>query len=169
MFANGTTRILVATDVASRGLDISQIELVINYDLPHDSEIYTHRIGRTGRAGATGKAVTLMTPREATKREDIVPDARVEALSVLRPEKHFAMESHKVTLCIDGGKKSKLRAGDILGTLCKEIGLSPEQIGKISIGERQSYVAIERAAAQKAYKGLQKGKIKKRKFRVWWL
>ena len=169
MFANGTTRVLVATDVASRGLDISQIALVINYDLPHDREIYTHRIGRTGRAGATGKAVSLMTPREATKREDIVPDVSVEALSVLRPEKHFVMESQKVTLCIDGGKKAKLRAGDILGTLCKEIGLSSEQIGKISIGERQSYVAVARAVAQKAYKGLQKGKIKKRHFRVWWL
>ena len=169
MFANGTTRILVATDVASRGLDIPQIELVINYDLPHDPEIYTHRIGRTGRAGATGKAVTLITPREAAKRVEIAPEARQQTLVSLEPDRHFTMESQRVTLCIDGGKKAKLRAGDILGTLCKEIGLSPEQIGKITIGERQSYVAVERSVAQKAHKGLQKGRIKKHKFRVWWL
>ncbi len=169
MFNNGTTRVLVATDVASRGLDIPQIELVINYDLPHDPEIYTHRIGRTGRAGATGKAISLTTPRQASKREEITPEARQQALSSLEPDRHFTMESQLVTLCIDGGKKAKLRAGDILGTLCKEIGLSPEQIGKITIQERQSYVAIDRAAAPKAHKGLQNGKIKKRKFRVWWL
>jgi len=169
MFANGTTRILVATDVASRGLDIPQIELVINYDLPHDPEIYTHRIGRTGRAGATGKAVTLVTPREAAKQAEIAPDTQQKPLDSLEPDRHFTMESQWVTLCIDGGKKAKLRAGDILGTLCKEIGLSPKQIGKIMIGERQSYVAIERATAQKAHKGLEKGRIKKRKFRVWWL
>jgi ATP-independent RNA helicase DbpA len=79
------------------------------------------------------------------------------------------MQSDKVTFCIDGGKKSKLRAGDILGTLCKEIGLTQAQVGKITIGERQSYVAIERAVAKKAFDGLKKGKIKKRSFRVWWL
>jgi len=169
MFANGTTRVLVATDVASRGLDIPQIDLVINYDLPHDPEIYTHRIGRTGRAGATGKAVTLVTPRELPKLEEIAPEAQLQRLASLEPQRDFVMESRMVTLCIDGGKKAKLRAGDILGTLCKEIGLSPEQIGKITIQERQSYVAIAREAAPKAHKGLQNGKIKKRKFRVWWL
>ncbi len=169
MFANGTTRVLVATDVASRGLDIPQIALVINYDLPHDPEIYTHRIGRTGRAGATGKAITLVTPAEAAKQAEIAPQAQQQTLAALKPDKGFIMESQQVTLCIDGGKKAKLRAGDILGTLCKEIGLSPDQIGKITIQERQSYVAVARAAAEQAYRGLQKGRIKKRKFRVWWL
>jgi len=142
---------------------------VINYDLPHDPEVYIHRIGRTGRAGEVGKAISLSTPGQASKLEEIAPDAKRQRLAALQPEKDFAMESQKVTLCIDGGKKAKLRAGDILGTLCKEIGLSPEQIGKITIQERQSYVAIDRAAAPKAYKGLQNGRIKKRKFRVWWL
>ncbi len=169
MFANGTTRVLVATDVASRGLDIPKIDLVINYDLPHDPEIYTHRIGRTGRAGATGRAVTLVIPRQRSKLAEIIPDAKLQPLTSLAPQRDFVMESRMVTLCIDGGKKAKLRAGDILGTLCKEIGLSGDQIGKITIQERQSYVAIAREAAPKAHKGLQNGKIKKRKFRVWWL
>jgi ATP-independent RNA helicase DbpA len=169
MFANGTLRILVATDVASRGLDIPQIELVINYDLPHDPEIYTHRIGRTGRAGATGTAVSLYTPRQQSKLEEVAPEVVCRPLDALRAQKDFVMQSDKVTFCIDGGKKSKLRAGDILGTLCKEIGLTQAQVGKITIGERQSYVAIERAVAKKAFDGLKKGKIKKRSFRVWWL
>ncbi len=169
MFSNGTTRVLVATDVASRGLDIPQIELVINYDLPHDPEIYTHRIGRTGRAGATGKAVSLYTPRQQSKLEEVAPEAITRPLDSLRVQKDFVMPSDKVTLCIDGGKKAKLRAGDILGTLCKEIGLSADQIGKITIGERQSYVAIQRDIAKKAFDGLKKGKIKKRSFRIWWL
>ena len=169
MFTNGTTRVLVATDVASRGLDIPQIELIINYDLPHDPEIYTHRIGRTGRAGATGTAVTLYTPRQQSKLEEVAPEAITRPLDSLQVQKDFVMPSDKVTFCIDGGKKAKLRAGDILGTLCKEIGLSSDQIGKITIGERQSYVAIQRDIAKKAFDGLKKGKIKKRSFRVWWL
>jgi ATP-independent RNA helicase DbpA len=169
MFANGTLRILVATDVASRGLDIPQIELVINYDLPHDPEIYTHRIGRTGRAGATGTAVSLYAPRQQSKLEEVAPEVVCRPLDALRVQKEFVMQSDKVTFCIDGGKKSKLRAGDILGTLCKEIGLTQAQVGKITIGERQSYVAIERAVAKKAFDGLKKSKIKKRSFRVWWL
>jgi len=169
MFANRSIPILVATDVASRGLDVKEIALVINYDIPHDPEIYTHRIGRTGRAGARGTAVSLYTPNQAAKLAEIAPEASIEPLSRLSVDKRFAMDSQWVTLCIDGGKKSKLRAGDILGTLCKEIGLANAQIGKIDIFETQSYVAIEREVAKNAYNGLKNGKIKKRKFRVWWL
>ena len=169
MFANGTTRVLVATDVASRGLDIPRIGLVVNYDLPYDPEIYTHRIGRTGRAGARGRAITLLTPAEVSKRAEIAPQAEQQPLVALRPDRGFVMQSAWATLCIDGGKKDKLRAGDILGTLCKEIGLSMEQVGKITIQERHAYVAIARTVAQQAYRGLQQGRIKKRKFRVWWL
>ena len=73
------------------------------------------------------------------------------------------------TLCIDGGKKKKLRAGDILGTLCKDIGIDHKDIGKINVFNTHSYVAIHKDSIKKAFNGLKNGKIKKRKFRVWWL
>jgi len=167
MFANGSTPILVATDVASRGIDVKDIDLVINYDLPHDPEAYIHRIGRTGRAGSSGMALTLYTSRQSEKIHEIAPEVNLETLETLRADKNFSINSDMITLCIDGGKKSKLRAGDILGTLCKEVGIDAKSIGKIDIFERKSYVAVSKSVANKAFSGLQNGKIKKRNFRVW--
>jgi ATP-independent RNA helicase DbpA len=166
-FANGSMPLLTATDVASRGLDVKEIELIINYDLPFDPEVYIHRIGRTGRAGARGVAVSLYTPNQTTKITEIAPEATLETISSLRPDKDFILCSNVVTLCIDGGKRSKLRAGDILGTLCKDIGIDAKNIGKIDIYETQSYVAVEKSVANRAYNGIKNGKIKKRKYRVW--
>ena len=168
-FANGSVRIMVATDVASRGLDIKDVSMVINYDLPHDPEVYTHRIGRTARAGAEGIAVSLYFPGQKTKLQQMAPNIGFVSPKNLKVDKNFILQSDKATLCIDGGKKNKLRAGDILGALSKEIGISGDQIGKIDIFDYQAYVAIDKKSVRKAFEGLKKGKIKGRKFRVWWL
>lgn len=168
-FANGSLPVLVATDVASRGLDIEGVELVINYDLPQKAETYTHRIGRTGRADAQGIAITLCNNRDIHKLPEIKDSLKLEELAGLHPDRDFIMQGKVATLSIEGGKKKKLRAGDILGTLCKEIGINPQAIGKINVLDTHSYVAIHKDSIQKAYHGLKNGKIKKRKFRVWWI
>ena len=166
-FANGSTRVLVATDVASRGLDVKDISLVINYDVPHKPDIYTHRIGRTARAGSDGIAITLLTHRDKEKIQEFSTDIKYLPLSKLKVDKRYKMEASFTTISIDGGKKSKLRPGDILGTLIKEIGIPVEHIGKIDIFEFYAYVAIDNKSASKAIEGLKRSKIKKRKFRSW--
>ncbi|PTB86464.1 ATP-dependent RNA helicase DbpA, partial [cyanobacterium G8-9] len=127
-FSNGSKRIMVATDVASRGLDIKDIELVINYDLPFDEEVYTHRIGRTGRADASGKAISLFSKKDSEKCSYVLQKAKKSQLKDLRVDAKFKMVSDYDTLCLNGGKKTKLRAGDIIGTFCKEIGIENSMI-----------------------------------------
>jgi len=166
-FSNGSKRILVATDVASRGLDIKNIELVINYDLPFDAEVYTHRIGRTGRADAIGKAISLFTPKDSEKCTYVLDIAKKAQMKDLRVDAKFKMQSSYDTLCLHGGKKTKLRAGDILGTLCKEIGIDNTLIGKINITDTKSYVAIHHTVIDKVLKALKKVKIKKKKYMAW--
>jgi ATP-independent RNA helicase DbpA len=166
-FSNGSKRIMVATDVASRGLDIKDIELVINYDLPFDKEVYTHRIGRTGRADAKGTAISLYGPRDSEKCSYITSQARTAQMKDLRVDAAFKMVSEYDTLCINGGKKTKLRAGDILGTLCKEIGIDPKLIGKINITDTKSYVALHHTVIDKVFKALKKTTIKKKKYITW--
>ncbi|EIF50614.1 ATP-dependent RNA helicase DbpA [Sulfurovum sp. AR] len=166
-FSNGSKRIMVATDVASRGLDIKDIELVINYDLPFDQEVYTHRIGRTGRADAKGTAISLYGPSESEKCAYITSAARTAEMKELRVDATFKMLSEYDTLCINGGKKTKLRAGDILGTLCKEIGIDPKMIGKINITDTKSYVALHHTVTDKVLKALKKTPIKKKRYITW--
>jgi ATP-independent RNA helicase DbpA len=166
-FSNGSKRIMVATDVASRGLDIKDIALVINYDLPFDQEVYTHRIGRTGRAEAKGTAISLYGPRESDKCAYITSAARPAQMKDLRVDANFKMLSEYDTLCINGGKKTKLRAGDILGTLCKEIGIDPKMVGKIDITDSRSYVALHHTVIEKVLKALKKTTIKKKKYVTW--
>jgi len=166
-FSNGSKRIMVATDVASRGLDIKNIALVINYDLPFDKEVYTHRIGRTGRADASGIAISLYSPNDSEKCAYITSQAQSAQMKDLRVDGSFKMVSLYDTLCINGGKKTKLRAGDILGTLCKEIGIDPKMIGKINITETKSYVALHHTVVDKVFKALKKTTIKKKKYIAW--
>ncbi|NOR55720.1 MAG: ATP-dependent RNA helicase DbpA [Sulfurovum sp.] len=166
-FSNGSKRILVATDVASRGLDIKDISLVINYDLPFEQEVYTHRIGRTGRAGATGTAISLFSPKDSEKCSYVLKKAKKGQMKELRVDAKFKMISDYDTLCLHGGKKTKLRAGDILGTLCKEIGIDNTMIGKINITETKSYIALHHTVADKVLNALKKVKIKKKKYMAW--
>ncbi len=168
-FANKSCPVLVATDVAARGLDIKELSMVVNYDLPHGLETYTHRIGRTARAGAEGIAITLYNERESEKIQPYEADKKHQFLdiSTLTKEQGFEMKPEFVTLVIEGGKKDKIRAGDILGALTGEAGLKGSSIGKIDLYDRQSYVAIENAFIDEAHKKLKNGKIKNRKFSVW--
>ena len=168
-FANGSLPILVATDLAARGLDIEAIDIVINYDTPMKTEDYTHRIGRTGRADKSGLAVSLCDEYGQRKLSEIKPQLKIVSSDNLRPNKNFYLQGSVGTLCIDGGKKKKVRAGDILGTLCKDIGIENKLIGKINITATHAYVAIDKSIIKKAFNGLKSGKIKGKKLRVWWL
>jgi ATP-independent RNA helicase DbpA len=169
-FANRSCNVLVASDVAARGLDIHDLGAVVNYDLPNDPAAYVHRIGRTGRAGRNGLALTLCTPREVPRTQAL--EAQLGAplrwqrapLAALRAR--IAPQAATVTLRIDAGRTDKLRPGDIVGALTGEAGLAMEAIGKIDVFPTRSYVAIQRSQADKALARLQAGKIKGRKFRV---
>jgi ATP-independent RNA helicase DbpA len=168
-FANGSANVLVASDVAARGLDVDIVDLVVNYDLPSDPETYTHRIGRTGRAGRSGQAISLCAPRDLPRLERI-EEQRGAPLPRLRPasapKPGSAPPAPMATLRIDGGKTDKLRPGDILGALTGDAGLQAAAIGKIAIFPTRSYVAIARGQARKALTRLSEGRIKNRRFRV---
>jgi len=167
-FANKSCPVLIATDVAARGLDIKELAVVVNYDIPHGEETYTHRIGRTGRAGKEGLAMTLYNTYEIQNALEYKNESRLfEDSSTLKKVNGFEMRPFFVTLVIEGGKKDKVRAGDLLGALTGDAGLSGSSIGKIDIYERQSYVAIERSLIDEAHQKLSKGKIKGKKFSVW--
>ena len=168
-FANRSCNVLVASDVAARGLDIHDLGAVVNYDVPTDTDTYVHRIGRTGRAGRRGVALTLCTPREMPRANALARDLgniRWErpVLAALRPRS--APPAATVTLRIDAGRGDKLRPGDIVGAITGDAGLPADAVGKIDVFPTRSYVAIQRAHADKALARLQAGKIKGRKFRV---
>ena len=167
LFSNTSKKIMVATDVASRGLDIKKISLVVNYDLPFDKEVYTHRIGRTGRADATGMAISLYSPHDSEKCSWITSRAQKAEQKNLRVDAAFKMISDFDTLCLNGGKKTKLRAGDILGTFCKEIGIDNSHIGKIIITDTKSYIALHHSSINTVLKALKNTKIKKKKYVAW--
>ena len=168
-FANGSATILVATDVAARGLDIKELGAVINYELTYDPEVHVHRIGRTGRAGQQGLALSLYQPNEAQRVNFIeeyqqAPMPLGDLDSIGRDIKPIAPQM--VTLSIDAGRKTKVRAGDILGALTGEGGIAGADVGKIQISEQYSYVAVKRSVASAAFKRLQEGKIKGRSYRA---
>jgi len=168
MFSNGSKKILVATDVASRGLDIKDIELVVNYDLPFDSEVYTHRIGRTGRADSVGVAISLtLSSVNREKFDYILSKLKPKDIEELRVDSKFIMSSNYDTIALNGGKKTKLRAGDIIGTFCKDIGLEYSQIGKINILQTKTYIALEHKVVDKVLNSLRKTTIKKKKYIGW--
>jgi ATP-independent RNA helicase DbpA len=165
-FANNSCSILVATDVAARGLDIKELQAVINYELPFDPEVFVHRIGRTGRAGKKGLALSLCTEAElnrvaaieeyqgsTAKWDEVAPFA-------LRYEPRF--EPPMVTLWIDGGRKDKVRPGDILGALTGATGIAGSEVGKIDIFDNHAYVAVKQASVDQALSCLKNGKIKGR-------
>lgn len=170
LFSNKSYPILIATDVAARGLDIKDIDLVINYDITNDVEVHVHRIGRTARAGASGIAVTLFTKEEEEKFEDLQDylqqDFEVSNIADVVDDIDYKLQSEWTTLYVNGGKKKKVRAGDIVGALTAYVGLKKEEIGKIDIFEHCSYVAVKKGLADKAVKGLEEGKIKGRFFRI---
>ncbi|MGZ5780581.1 MAG: DbpA RNA binding domain-containing protein, partial [Burkholderiaceae bacterium] len=174
LFANQSCSVLVATDVAARGLDIQTLGAVINVDVSKDTEVHIHRIGRTGRGHETGLALSLCAPNEKkwVKLIEEYQGAPVQwcDLASLQPAEGGPLQAPMVTLCIMGGKKDKLRPGDLLGALTGDAGLTKEQVGKINVFEFMTYVAIDRRFAKQAYARLCKagdsGNIKGRSFKM---
>ncbi len=169
-FSNNSCSVLVATDVAARGLDIKSLQAVINYELPRDPEIFVHRIGRTGRAGEKGIALSLFTPSEVVRVNAIADYQKKPSIcdvpESLDRDPGFILQPSMITIQLDAGRKSKLRPGDILGALTGDAGLAGSQIGKIDIFDMSSYVAIERSALRQALNYLATGKIKGRTIRA---
>ena len=169
-FANRSCSVLVATDVAARGLDIAQLEAVINVDVTPDPEIHIHRIGRTGRADEEGWALSLASPAEMNRVDNIAKmmgsEPEWHELSELKNENNAPLVPPMVTLQILGGRKEKMRPGDVLGALTGEAGFTREQVGKITVTDMSTYVAVVRSIAREAVKRLSAGKVKGRTVKV---
>lgn len=170
-FVNKSCTVLVATDVAARGLDIKRLPAVIAWELPTDPDVHVHRIGRTGRAGEKGLAFALCSRRERERADAIATrtgrpirwaELTLGDVAAWPPPAPAAM----VTLLIEGGKQDKLRPGDLLGALTHDLGLSGTDVGKIDVHPRRTYVAIRQERAQRALHGLRNGKIKGKTFKV---
>ena len=173
-FSNKSISVLVATDVAARGLDVEAVDAVINYQLARDSEVHIHRIGRTGRAGSKGIACSLYSEKEHHKivqLEDYLDQLiTAEQLPSIHLLEKAPLTSAMETLQIDGGKKQKVRAGDILGALTGKDGgensIPGTAVGKINIADNWAYVAVSRDVYKMALQKLGQGKLKGRSFRV---
>ncbi|WP_415679589.1 ATP-dependent RNA helicase DbpA [Vibrio diazotrophicus] len=168
-FSNKSISILVATDVAARGLDVDNLDAVFNFELSRDPEVHVHRIGRTGRAGSKGLAFSFFSDKEMHRvaQIDEYMDIAIEPSPL--PEKPAGAtpyQSSMVTIQIDGGKKQKVRAGDILGALTSDGEIAGSRIGKINLSAMRSYVAVEKSIAKKALNKLLNGKMKGRQFRA---
>jgi len=166
-FRNGSAPFLVATDVAGRGIDIAELDAIVNYDVPQQLDRYIHRIGRTGRAGMDGTAITLVSSHQIESFKAL--DRGIEMQDLPYGQSSNPTMTLMQTLCIDAGKKDKLRAGDVVGALIHEGGLTKEQIGKIDQQDHLSYVAIERSIAALVHQKIQKRPIKGKVFRIWLL
>jgi ATP-independent RNA helicase DbpA len=169
-FKQQSCSVLVATDVAARGLDIEDLPTVVNFELPRDAETYIHRIGRTGRAGKEGMALSLFADSERYKL-DMIGDylqrkLKFEAIETLRVSGAGVPEPGFTTLVIAGGRRDKVRPGDILGALTGDAGIAGKAVGKIDVLDYAAFVAVERKVADLALRQLSNGKIKGRKFKV---
>ncbi len=164
-FRSSVARILVATDVAARGLDISGLELVVNLELPHSPDLYLHRIGRTGRAGQPGLAISAGGRGGKLNR---LAGMELPKLDLgLLPALHQGALPRWACLKISAGRRDKLRPGDVLGALTGEAGgLPSSDVGKIEVQERVTYLAVAHAVVGKAQRGLEDGRIKGMKMRV---
>jgi len=169
-FANRSCSVLVATDVAARGLDIDKLEVVINVDVTPDPEVHVHRIGRTGRADQNGWALTLCGPTDRHRIISLAKNMRIEPewheLDELKDDDPAPLLPPMVTLQILGGRKEKIRAGDVLGALTGDAGYTREQVGKINVTEFSTYVAVAHNIAHEAVRKLNAGKVKGKSVKV---
>ncbi|MEF9482053.1 ATP-dependent RNA helicase DbpA [Ralstonia sp. 1B3] len=169
-FANRSCSVLVATDVAARGLDIAQLEAVINVDVTPDPEVHVHRIGRTGRADENGWALSLASMDEMGRvgniEEAMGREVEWHKLDELDTGNDAPLLPPMETLQILGGRKEKIRPGDVLGALTGDAGFRGDQIGKINVTEFSTYVAVERGIARDALRKLNAGTVKGKKVRV---
>ncbi|HEY4664868.1 MAG TPA: helicase-related protein, partial [Comamonas sp.] len=169
-FANRSCSVLVATDVAARGLDISNLSAVINVDVTPDADVHIHRIGRTGRGDAEGLALNLVAMDEmlhVSKIEQLQERASEWfELSELTPAPGGALLPPMMTIQIIGGRKEKIRAGDVMGAMCADFGYAWDQIGKISVNDFSTYVAVDRRIAAEACAKLNNGRVKGKSVRA---
>lgn len=169
-FANRSCSVLVATDVAARGLDVANLEAVINVDVTPDPEVHIHRIGRTGRGDAEGLALSLVSMDEMgyVGRIELLQnrESNWAPLSSLTPAAGGPLQPPMATLQLVGGRKEKIRAGDVLGALTGEAGFTKEQVGKINVNEFSTYVAVRRDIAREAVKRLSAGRVKGKTVKV---
>ena len=181
-FKRGNFKMLVSTDVAARGIDVEGITHVINYDLPVEKEAYVHRIGRTGRAGARGKAISFVNQYEdrlldmieeyigfeiTVENEifELSKDKRNEAIQFLK-SKPKVKNKNITKLYFNGGKKKKLRAGDFVGAISRIEGITGEDIGIIDVQDNVSYVDILNGKGNKVIEALKNSTIKGKKLKV---
>jgi ATP-dependent RNA helicase DbpA len=169
-FANRSTSVLVATDIAARGLDIAQLAAVINVDITPDADTHIHRIGRTGRVDEEGWAFSLASLDEMGRVGAIEKALHFSSdwhpLSELVPTSPDPLVPPMQTIQILGGRKEKIRPGDVLGALTKDLGFAGAQIGKINVNEFATYVAVERGIAAKVLAKLAGGKVKGKTVKV---
>ncbi|MCD6046793.1 MAG: dbpA [Gammaproteobacteria bacterium] len=169
-FKNQSCAILVATDVAARGLDIKELPAVINFDLAFEHDVHIHRIGRTGRAGSKGLALSLTTGADG-QRLCAIEEGLGHAINWGKPSDlnathNPALSPEMITLWLNAGRKDKIRPSDILGALTKDAKLAGEMVGKIDIAALCSYVAVHRSQAEIAFNYFKNGKLKGRKVNV---
>lgn len=169
-FANNSVSIMVATDVAARGLDIDSLDLVINYHIASDPEVHVHRIGRTGRAGNKGHACSIVINKESHKLARLADYLGQEITTQPLPDRQLLKEPTfrppMSTIQIDGGKKQKLRPGDILGALTADYRIEGSDVGKIQVANSWAYVAVKTDVLETAVQLLNNGKMKGKKFRA---
>ncbi|MDE6854073.1 MAG: DbpA RNA binding domain-containing protein, partial [Muribaculaceae bacterium] len=160
LLANGTTPILVATDLASRGLDIDSVGAVVHYHLPVSEEAMTHRNGRTGRMGASGRAFAIIS--DTDKVPDFFP-----ALDTYWPEGTLPVKpSRWATLHFNAGRKDKISKGDIAGFLMQKGNLGRDEVGRIDVKDHQAYAAVPADKARATTAAVAPYKVKNTRVRV---
>ncbi len=164
---NGSLRVVVATDVAARGLDIDDLGAIINFDLPREPDVFVHRIGRTARAGRSGLAISLARAADGRILDDLRqgPLAGVGMSPIPSEEGQQPPPPAMVTIAIQGGRHDRLRPGDIVGALTTGVGIAATDIGQITVTDRISFVAVVASVATRALDGLAAGRIKNKRFR----
>jgi ATP-independent RNA helicase DbpA len=161
-FRNGSSNVLVTTDIAARGLDIPNIRYIIHYHLPHTEDIFTHRNGRTARMDASGTAILILSPEE--KMPAYINE---EVKNIELPDHVTIPEKPKwITLFIAAGKKDKVNKIDIVGFLAQKGELKKEDIGLIEVKDFFSFVAIRKVKATHALHLIKNEKIKNKKVKI---
>jgi ATP-independent RNA helicase DbpA len=169
LLRNGSLRVVVATDVAARGLDIDDLGAIINYDLPRELDVFVHRIGRTARAGRSGLAISLAHASDGRILDDLRqgPLAGVAMSRIPSAEAQAPPPPAMVTIAIQGGRHDRLRPGDIVGALTTGVGIAGTDIGQITVNDRISFVAVVASVGRRALDGLAAGRIKNKRFRAY--
>ncbi|HEY1555368.1 MAG TPA: ATP-dependent RNA helicase DbpA [Kofleriaceae bacterium] len=169
LLRNGSLRVVVATDVAARGLDIDSLGAIVNFDLPREPDVFVHRIGRTARAGRSGLAISLAGASDARSLDELRqgPLAGVAMSSIPPAEAELPPPPAMITIAIQGGRHDRLRPGDIVGALTTGVGIAAGDIGQIAVNDRISFVAVVAALAKRALDGLSAGRIKNKRFRAY--